>query len=1020
MSRFSIVIPAFNSADYLDACFSSISGQDFEDWEIVVVVDGSPDNSAAIARCYAEKDPRIRVVEKERNEGIHLARVTGVENAKGDYVFFLDADDELHEGCLGKMASLVDEDDADIIHLGINVIGVGIPEGERSAFESYINRPLEPVEGSDVCAAAYSANRGFAQDWRLTQRLYRSSLIKEAASLWVRERLGRNEDGYEYFVTSCLASREVTRNDIVALDYYYGRGLNSSELLPADKFVATVEEFNACLGAIDDFSSSFTGFDTSEEAAGCREKAVELLFNDWKNRLSPKDKLAVAPRAAKVLGTTSVASEMMRLVRDDAYAALVNNEGLAGCSEAEAWFRLADSLCDNRDEKRFQDFRRSAFDHLSALEKDAAPMVVSAESVHPVRAYDYDQQRIRIFVTTHKLVDLFGGSVLQPVQVGPLEGRRRFPWALQDDAGENVASLNPMFCELTTQYWAWKNVDADYYGFCHYRRYFDFSDERHQENEWGEIMDSFIDGSTRDRYCLDDAAITKAVEGYDVITTEFKDIREFPDKAQTPFDQYRNARALHISDLDRMMTILKDDHPDYAQDADEFLSGHVSCFCNMFIMRADLFRSYCAWLFPMLERFVAETDFSLYSVEAVRTPGHLAERLLNIFLIHERRVNPSLREKQLQCVHFERPERQLPLRPMNMDGAFNKKLLVPVVFAADDAYVPMVTTTIASMLRNASADRWYDICVLTSDISADHKASMRAFFEGTFPNVRIGFHDVSRVVKSYGLQTSNEHISVETYYRFLIQKEMPFYDKVLYLDSDLIIQGDVAELFDTELGNNLLGAVRDVDYLGNLNMHDGKRLEYTNHVLKMSNPYDYFQAGVLVLNTKAMREFCSTEQWLEYASAPDFIYDDQDVLNAHCEGHVTYLDQRWNVMHDCGDRVASVFSSAPAAVYKRYLASRGHELVIHYAGFEKPWNTVGCDRGEVYWSYARETPFYEELLALFAGGQGGARGRLKKPVPPKVLSPKSPIRKVVDPLMPLGSRRREVVKAIGRKVRGLE
>ena len=66
-------------------------------------------------------------------------------------------------------------------------------------------------------------------------------------------------------------------------------------------------------------------------------------------------------------------------------------------------------------------------------------------------------------------------------------------------------------------------------------------------------------------------------------------------------------------------------------------------------------------------------------------------------------------------------------------------------------------------------------------------------------------------------------------------------------------------------------------------------MNYAKTVLKMQNPYDYFQAGVLVLNTKAMREHYTIEQWLAYASNPDSIYNDQDVLNAHCEGNVLYL-----------------------------------------------------------------------------------------------------------------------------------
>ena len=644
-------------------------------------------------------------------------------------------------------------------------------------------------------------------------------------------------------------------------------------------------------------------------------------------------------------------------------------------------------------------------------------MAFTAQSSKPQPART--QPRIKLFVSAHKPAAVPDGASIVPIQVGAANAPRLFEDMLHDDDGENISEKNPMYCELTAQYWAWKNADADYYGFCHYRRYFDFADERHEENEWGEIIDGRINAASQARYGLDDASITKAIEGYDVITTEVKDLCEFPGDDNTPLKQYKAAKRLHFEDLTHVIEILKDMRPDYAQDADAFLNGNRSCFCNMFIMRKPIFQDYCAWLFPILARFVDETDFSTYSVEAVRTPGHLSERLFNIYLNHQLRTGANWHTKQVQCVHFEQPDRHVDVLEPPLREA-KGKCIVPVVFAADDAYTPMVTTTIRSLLDNASPERFYDIVVLTSNISGQHQDQMRRCLVGRRDNVWLRFHDVSAIIGEYDLKTSNEHISVETYYRFIIQRVMPYYDKVLYLDSDLVIEGDVAELFDSELGDDLLAAVHDVDYAGNLNMPDHTRINYTNRVLKMKNPYDYFQAGVLLLNTRAMREAYTTQQWLEYASVPDFIYDDQDVLNAHCEGRVRFLDPSWNVMHDCGCRVGNVFSWAPAQMFNDYLAARNHPKVRHYAGFEKPWNTLGCDWAEHYWRYARETPFYEDLLGMLCGQGSGSQRALKRPRPPKAISPKNPIRKIVDPLMPYGTRRREVFKAIGRRVRGLE
>ena len=75
-----------------------------------------------------------------------------------------------------------------------------------------------------------------------------------------------------------------------------------------------------------------------------------------------------------------------------------------------------------------------------------------------------------------------------------------------------------------------------------------------------------------------------------------------------------------------------------------------------------------------------------------------------------------------------------------------------------------------------------------------------------FPNMNLRFTNVDRELAGYDLSTNNAHISVETYYRFLIQKVLPFYDKVLYLDSDIIINGDIAKLYNIDLQGKLLGA----------------------------------------------------------------------------------------------------------------------------------------------------------------------------------------------------------------------
>lgn len=1008
MPRFSICISVYNGDRFLQGCLDSVLCQSFADFELIVVDDASSDGTADILADYAKKDERITIISKSQNEGLHLGHRAALEACSGEYVLFLDADDEFEEGLLSKIDCVLREErDADMLHFGVRVIGEGVPGELRSSFESFVNQPVEVLEGLDIHSAIFGGNGAYRQDWRMPQRVFSAQLVKTAFSKMPFQRLDCAEDAFEMFVISSLATKQMTRNDIVGLRYHLGRGLNGASAWGRSKFASVAAAFWTCACQITQYADSYSATDLLASANGAQRKLMQLLFNDWRIRVVDDEKLASIEDATSLIDPAIVASEIMRCARDASYEKLKTNQG-PNADSLQGWRDAAYQIVsgDSATSIAFASYLSAVDDHIRSIRKME-------------RVSRFEDEPIRIFVSAHKPVELFDSQVFQPVQVGASRTDERFIWALRDDEGGNISDLNPMYCELTTQYWAWKNVDADYIGFCHYRRYFDFSDTSHEENAYGEVIDDYIDIVSQREYMLEDAHIRKVVKNYDVITTPVEDIRSYMGENSTIRSQYDAAPKLFVEDLDRVIDILVARHPEYEQDAKAFLAGHTGRFCNMFIMKKQIFHDYCAWLFPLLEEFVASADMNLYSKEGLRTPGHLAERLLNIYLLHHERIGAGWKMKQLQCVHFTKPDRYY--LPMALSCGNDNRPVIPVVFASDNNYVPMVTTTIYSMLKNASDAYRYDIVVLHEGIEWENQERMKAFF-GQFENAGLQFCDVSRFVDQYELTTNNPHISNETYYRFLIQELLPYYSKVLYLDSDLIVKGDVAELFSVDLGDNLLAAVRDVDYCGNLNMKDGARMRYAKEVLGMHQPYGYFQAGVLVLNTKAMRKLHPMEKWLEFASDDRYIYNDQDILNAHCQGRVKYLDYDWNVMTDCFGRIGNVFSFAPCAIFDAFNDSRNHEKIVHYAGAQKPWKVMGCDRFDLYWEYAKDTPFYVQLSSMLHAEAVKQMMAEQAAIDDHecVVSEDSPLRRVVDPIAPFGSRRREVLKSIGRAARGLK
>lgn len=111
--KVSVIIPVYNVEKYLPRCIKSVLDQTYQDLEIILVDDGTKDNSGIMCDEYATKDNRIRVIHKE-NGGLSSARNSGIEIATGDAVFFLDSDDYLSTECIEKMVYLMEENDADI------------------------------------------------------------------------------------------------------------------------------------------------------------------------------------------------------------------------------------------------------------------------------------------------------------------------------------------------------------------------------------------------------------------------------------------------------------------------------------------------------------------------------------------------------------------------------------------------------------------------------------------------------------------------------------------------------------------------------------------------------------------------------------------------------------------------------------------------------------------------------------------------------------------------------------------
>lgn len=117
MRKVSVIVPVYNAEHIISSCIESVLYQDYSNFELIIINDGSTDNSLMIISKYAEKDTRIRIISQE-NSGVSIARNVGIENSTGDYITFLDSDDRYAPGYISRMVAVSEKYNSDLVICG--------------------------------------------------------------------------------------------------------------------------------------------------------------------------------------------------------------------------------------------------------------------------------------------------------------------------------------------------------------------------------------------------------------------------------------------------------------------------------------------------------------------------------------------------------------------------------------------------------------------------------------------------------------------------------------------------------------------------------------------------------------------------------------------------------------------------------------------------------------------------------------------------------------------------------------
>ena len=197
-----------------------------------------------------------------------------------------------------------------------------------------------------------------------------------------------------------------------------------------------------------------------------------------------------------------------------------------------------------------------------------------------------------------------------------------------DNTGKNISLKNANYCELTGLYWAWKNLQCDYIGLCHYRRYFGV-----------DIYSRSLE--SKQKAIFQRADYEKLLQQYDVILPRKRNYY-----IETVRSQYEYAHNKH--DLDEVENIIAERYPKYSEAFTKVMNRTKLHILNMFAMKKELFNDYCLWLFDILFELEKRIDISHYDIYQARVFGFIGERLFNVWLEYK-----LLKIKEVSVINLE-------------------------------------------------------------------------------------------------------------------------------------------------------------------------------------------------------------------------------------------------------------------------------------------------------------------------------------------------------------------------------
>lgn len=345
MPTVSFVVIAYNVERYIADCLQSLQNQTNPDFEVVVVDDASTDSTKSVIESAIQNDSRFSLIAKDKNEGAHLARRTGVSHATGKYVVFVDGDDRLQDTACEVLSSYASGRNFDILRFGRTVVPHGSANQDTALQEERsFNLHTEDMHGEDVLRSVFSEDFGTHNTWSLIDCMFNGEFVRSGFAATYDEPLGRMQDSYEFFV---LASRAKTMRFFMeyrGLRYNLGAGVSGSGLETLQKFEHGHTGIHSSMNAVLRYAADSGDDNMTRCAQWYRHVVLGIVGREWVMRLTETDQIAGMRSLRRVWGDENTAYMLLDPLTARAQWFVDHDAVPSDADPCRRWLTLLNSL----------------------------------------------------------------------------------------------------------------------------------------------------------------------------------------------------------------------------------------------------------------------------------------------------------------------------------------------------------------------------------------------------------------------------------------------------------------------------------------------------------------------------------------------------------------------------------------------------------------------------------------------------------------------------------------------------